>query len=97
MKREIIFDMPTTYGIYRVVCRFGYDIHVNYAWWGHLQQQVEYKKWPWSKPSTKWVEIERCWWSKEISNIATLKLNAEKLYDENVEMLRRITNTAMNL
>lgn len=62
-KREIIFDMPETHGKYRVVCRFGYDSIVYYAWWGHLQKQYRYKLWPWSKPRFKWFEIDECWWS----------------------------------
>ena len=93
--REIIFEMPKTYGIYRVVCRFGYDNTIPYAWWGHLQKQIEYRFL--FKKKIKWVEVDRCWWSSEFNSINELKKNAEKFYDEKVELLPRILNKAINL
>lgn len=96
-KREVIFDMPDTYGRYRVVCQFGFDHYIYYAWWGLLQKEIDWKLWPWSKSRKKWVEIDRCWWSKEITSLEQLKKNAELFYDENVELYNRITQRAMNL
>lgn len=89
-KREIIFDMPEKFGNYRMVCRIGYNYIINYAWWGHLQKQITYKPWPWSKPKQKWVEIDRCWWSTEVTSIDNLKKKAEDFYDEIVELTHRV-------
>lgn len=96
-KREIIFDMPSAYGKYRMVCQFGYHYIVYYAWWGHLQKQVISKRFPWSKPKEKWVEVKSCWWSSDIKTMQQLKDKANKFYDENIELHIRIRETAMNL
>lgn len=95
--REIIFEMPKTYGIYRVVCRFGYDYTIPYAWWGHLQKQVEYRFLLFGKKKLKWIEIDQCWWGKEFESVDSLKKSAEKFYDEKVELLPKVRNKAMNL
>jgi len=97
-KREIVFDMQSTCGTYRVVCRIGYDYTIPYAWWGHIQKQIEYKRFFFfGKTKTTWVEIDQCWWSKEFDSIADLKKSAEKFYDERVEMLPRVKNKALSL
>jgi len=96
-KREVIFDMPSTYGKYRVVCQYGYHYLVNYAWWGYLEVELNRKRFPWSKPKSKWIEVEQCWWSKEIKTMEQLKEAATKLYDENIEMPIRMRETAINL
>lgn len=96
-KREIIFDMPNTYGEYRVVCRFGYDSLVDYAWWGYVQKKVTFKLWPWGKGKELWVEIDDRWWDKEIKTLAELKEHAIKLYDENIEAPIRVRQRAMSL
>ena len=66
MKREIIVEIPNTTD-YRVVCKYGYHYIVNYAWWGHLEKKIFYKKWLlFGEQKYKWVEINRCWWSTHL-------------------------------
>jgi len=96
-KREIIFEMPETYGKYRVVCRYGHDYHVDYAWWGHLQRQVLKKPLLWGKVKEIWVEVDKCWWSKEFDSMENLKESAAKFYDENIELPIRLREKAMLL
>lgn len=97
MQREVIFDMPKTHGDYRMVCRFGYDHMINFAWWGHLQKKVVKKPFFWGKPKEVWKNIDQCWWSGEITSIEQLKHNATKFYDTNVEMPMRIIGRAMSI
>jgi hypothetical protein len=97
MKREVIFEMPKTFGVYRMVCRFGYDSFVSYAWWGHLQKQYSYRFWPWGKKRFKWYEVDSCWWSKEITTMEDLKKRAESFYDKNVELFHRLRQRAIDL
>lgn len=88
--REIIFDLLSKYGEYRVVCQFGHHSFVNYAWWGYLQKKHTYKTF-WGKKKERWVELDRCWWSKEITSLEQLEKNANKLYDDFVEApIRRV-------
>lgn len=99
MKREIIFEMPKTYGDYRMKCRFGYDYVVYYAWWGHLEKKIYRRKWLgiFGKLKEVWIEVDKCWWSFDIKTIQDLKKAAAKFYDERVEMEKRICQQAINL
>lgn len=97
MKREVIFEMPDT-SEYRVVCRYGYDSMVNFAWWGHIQKKIYYKKWIFfGERMWKWHEVDRCWWSKEIETMDALKNAATKFYDETILLIPRLTKKAMEL
>lgn len=97
MKREVIFDMPNTYGEYRMVCRYGYSDIVYYAWWGHLQRQIVKKPLFWGKIKHIWVEVGKCWWASDINTMEQLKEKAAKFYDEHVELPKRLLKTAMTL
>jgi len=96
-KREVIFDMPDTYGKYRMVCRFGCSYIIDYAWWGHLQKEVMRKKFPWSNPTPKWIEIDQCWWCRKINNIEELKSAASKFYRETVELIPELKKKALSI
>ena len=97
MKREIVFDMPNTTE-YRVVCRFGFNSIINFAWWGHLQKKVYYKKWLFfGEKQWRWYEIDNCWFSKEKNNIEELKKSAIDFYDKKVLLKQRIIKRAMEL
>ena len=79
MKREIIFEVQNDDN-YRVVCRYGYDNVINFAWYGHLQKKYIVKKYLlFGKKIIKWHEIDRRWWSDEITSIEQLKQKALKL------------------
>lgn len=96
MKREEIFIMENP--DYRVVCRFGYDEWIDFAWWGHIQRKVKYKKWLlFGEIKERWTEIHQCWWSKEMTSIEDLKSSAERFYDEKVCLKKRIAKQAMEL
>lgn len=95
--REVIFEMPETYGKYRVLCQFGYHRYVNYAWWGYLQKQRVKKPLLWGKPKIVWDTIDECWWSKEMISMDQLKEYAIKFYDENIELPIRVNQRAMSL
>lgn len=99
MKKEIIFEMPKTYGDYRMKCRFGYDRIIYYAWWGHLEQKIFRRRWLglFGKKQEVWVEINSCWWSSEIKTTQDLEKAATKFYDENIEVYHRLSQQAMNL
>ncbi len=97
-KREVVFDMPSTYGKYRVVCRIGYSYSISYAWWGHIQKQVEYKRFLFfGKKKQKWVEVDDGWWSTTFNSLDDLKKAAEKFYYDSVELLPSIKNKLLNL
>jgi hypothetical protein len=96
-KREVIFEMPKTYGEYRMVCRFGFNEVVDYAWWGYLQKLITKKPLFWGKPKQVWVEIDRCWWSFDINSMEELKKAATKFYMGNVEAPILLNKKAMNL
>ena len=99
MHIEKIFKMKPYKGVdYRVVCTFGDNNHITYAWWGYLQQKVKYKKYLlFGDIKEKWIEINRCWWSTDITNLKELKSKATKLYDENVCLGDRLYQEAINL
>lgn len=97
MKREVIFEAPDT-NEYRIVCRYGYDSTVNYAWWCHIEKKIYYKKWLFfGEKKWKWLEIDRCWWSKEIATMDILKESALKFFDETVLLIPRLAKQAMEL
>lgn len=97
MKREIIIQ-PKDTDQYRIVCRFGYDYSIDYAWWGHLQKKTKVKKWIFfGEEREKWTEIQRCWWSKEINTTEELEKLALDLYDENILLPKRLVQKAMSL
>jgi len=96
-KKEIFFNVPDTED-YRVVCRFGYDHIVNFAWWGHLQKKVYYKKWIFfGCQKQKWVEIDSCWWSRDIKTRDDLKKAALEFYDESILLFQRLLTKAMGI
>lgn len=95
MKREIIFDMPDTYGKYRMVCRFGYDNLIDYAWWGHLQKRITVR-FLFGKKEI-WHEVNQCWWSFDINSMEELKKAAYNFYDERVELPMRLKEKAMSI
>lgn len=100
MKREIIFEAPETEE-YRIVCRFGYDDDIPYAWWTFIQKKVYYKKFIFfGETKWKWGEIHRCWWNKEFKTMDELKKSAYKFYDEKIlsyPRIPRIIKQAMEL
>jgi hypothetical protein len=97
MKREIMFEIPDTTE-YRVLCRYGYDEIINFAWWGYVQKKYYYKKFIFfGEQKWKWVEIDRCWWSKSFENIEELKDASFKLYDQKVLLIPRLNKKAMEL
>lgn len=97
MKRELIFEIPNNDN-YRVVCRYGYNNFINFAWFGHLQEKYFVKKYLFfGKKITKWHEIDKCWWSSEIESVDKLKEIALKLYEDNVMVRVRLDEEAMNL
>lgn len=98
-RREIIFDMPSYKGNdYRVLCRFGYDSFINFAWWGFVQKKVTFKKWGFFGPTIeKWIELDKCWWSKEINNREDLEKISHDFYDETVLRHDRIVERAMSI
>lgn len=97
-KREIVFDMPNTYGTYRMVCRIGYDSSIAYAWWGHLEEYVSFKRFLFfGKLVNKWVEVDKCWWSKEIDSVEELKKRATAFYELTIELCPRLIKKAVDL
>ena len=97
MKIEIIFEIPDNEN-FRMVCQFGYDSIIDFAWYGHLQQKTEVKKYLFfGKKITKWVEIDQCWWSFKIESVEHLKKCALKFYDEKFILLKRLLQEAMDL
>lgn len=97
MKREVIFKAPNSED-YRIVCRYGYDSMVYYAWWCHIQKKVYYKKWIfWGEKKFKWQEVDRCWWSKDFESINDLEKSALKFFDRVVLLIPRLTKKAMEL
>ena len=96
-KREVIFDMPDTYGKYRMVCRFGYHDIVDYAWWGFLQKEITTNGFLWVKPKNKWVDVDQCWWCIDINSIEQLKSKATEFYHETVELVPIMKQKAMNI
>ena len=97
MKREVIFQIPDM-DEYRIVCRYGYDNVINFAWWGHIQKKAYYKKWIFfGEEKWEWFEIDRCWWSQEIDTMEVLKNSAYKFFDEKVLLFPRLNKKAMEL
>lgn len=97
MKREVIFPAPDN-DEYRVVCRFGYDSIVTWAWYGHLQRRISFKKWIFfGETKSIWTEVTRCWWNKTIDSMDELEDRALDLYDETIALPIRLKEKAMNL
>jgi hypothetical protein len=98
-KKEIIFNMSDYNGnSYRVVCRFGYHSFINMSWWGYIQKKTTHKKWTLFGPIVeKWIEIDRCWWSKEIVDRESLERSAINFYDERILLPDRMVERAMNI
>jgi len=97
-KRIITFDMPKDYGEYRAVCRFGYNYFNPYQWYVHLENSTYQKKWPWSKPSLKWVEIDSAAIAScNIESIDSLKRSAESFYRDTIVFWREVAQKAMDL
>lgn len=97
MKREIIFDIPDN-PEYRAVCRFGYECFIPFAWFCHIQKKRYYKKWLFfGEIRFKWIEVDRCWWKKQISTMDDLKKSAMSFYEETVLWMPRLVKQAMEL
>lgn len=97
MRREVIFDVKNN-SEYRVVCRFGYADFIDFAWWGHIQKKYYYKKYLFiGERKFRWIEIDRCWWRKDINTMDELNKAAIDFFDEIVLMPIRIKEKAINL
>ena len=97
MKREIIFEIPDNEN-FRIVCRFGYNRFIYFAWFSHLEQKKEIKKYLFfGKKITKWIEVDRCWWSSDIKSIEQLKDKSLEFYDEKIMLPKRLLQEAMDL